>query len=487
MPFLAWLFACRIHPAHPPHHPDDSGTVPTDDTGTVPEPEVVWTDCGEGTECADISTPLDHADPSGKRFDLHVRRLPTGEPATRALWLAVGGPGDAGTVVAPDLAFFQKVFPALEVYTFDHRGTGSSAALHCSAQEDPSSEEGTTIADSEWPACIASLDEARLASMTVSQAADDLAWAIDRVGSAPNVVWGISYGTYLIDRFVARHPDVPEAVILDGLVPPDWTFAEFDDAMDTTGREYLALCDADPDCAEQLGGDAIAFAEATVAARAKTPCAGFDDTTLRQALGALLLQGDDRAAIPSVLARVARCDADDEKALAHLVGALPHDRNQNEVLLANIGSSELWPDDGPTAEEATAALDGKIIATGVSAWMAGIAEQWPRYETTETTMERPEVPALSMHGGLDPTVRIDRTAAMRAAYPEGQSVLPPGAGHVTLNFSDCAAEAYVELLADPQLALVADCTDEPFSERFDLPAAQAQRLFGVSDGWGGSG
>jgi len=196
---------------------------------------------------------------------------------------------------------------------------------------------------------------------------------------------------------------------------------------------------------------------------------------------------DDREAIPSVLARVARCDTDDEKALAHLVDALPHDQNQNEVLLANIGSSELWPEDGPSADEAAASLEDKIVATGVSAWMAAIAEQWPRYETSETTPERPEIPALLLHGGLDPTVRIDRTAAMRAAYPEGQSVLPPGAGHVTLNFSDCAAETYVELLTDPQLALVADCTDEPFSERFDLPAAQAQRLFGVPDGWGGSG
>jgi pimeloyl-ACP methyl ester carboxylesterase len=480
--FVLFL-ACRIW-VHPPHRPHDDTGAP-DDTGT--EPEVEWTDCGEGTECAEIPTPLDHAHPWGDRFDLHVRRLPTAEPATRALWLAVGGPGDAGTVVAPDLAFFQKVFPALEVYTFDHRGTGSSAALHCTEQEDPSSEEGAAIAESEWSACIASLDESTLALMTVSQAADDLAWAIDRVGASPSVVWGISYGTYLIDRFVARHPDVPEGVILDGLVPPDWTFAEFDDAMDTTGREYLALCDADPDCATQLGGDAVAFAEATLAARAKTPCAGFDDTTLRAALGALLLQGDDREAIPSVLARAARCDADDEKTLAHLVTALPRDLNQNEVLLANIGTSELWPDDGPSVEEAAAALESTIIATGVSAWMAGMAEQWPRYETTETTTARPEIPALLMHGGLDPTVRIDRTAAMRAPYPEGQSVLPPGSGHVTLNFSDCAAEAYVEFLADPRMALVPDCTDEPFSERFDLPAPQAQRLFGVPDGWGGSG
>jgi pimeloyl-ACP methyl ester carboxylesterase len=486
LPFvLVCLLACfRPHPhPHGPGH-DDSAT---DDTGTPPEPEVVWTECGEGTECADIATPLDHADPDGSRFDLHVRRLPTAEPASRALWLAVGGPGDPGTVVTPDLAFFQKVFPALEIYTFDHRGTGSSAALHCPDQEAEESEGGKSITDGEWPACIASLDESRLAVMTVSQAADDLAWALERVDGPPAVVWGISYGSYLVDRFVARHPDRLDAVILDGLVPPDWTFAEFDAAMDTTGREYLALCDADPDCAKRLGGDAIAFAEATIASLATAPCAGIDDALARAALGTLLLQGDDREAIPAVLVRLDRCDAADEKALAHLAGALPTEVNQNEVLLANIGTSELWPDDGPTAEEAAAALEGTVIATGVSAWMAALAEQWPRYETSETTEERPAIPAILLHGGLDPTVRIDRTAAMRAAYPEGQSVLPPGAGHVTLNFSDCAAGAYVQFLDDPQLALVADCTDEPFSEQFDLPAAQAQRLFGESDGWGGSG
>jgi hypothetical protein len=187
-----------------------------------------------------------------------------------------------------------------------------------------------------------------------------------------------------------------------------------------------------------------------------------------------------------VLERLSRCDSDDAVALAHLADALPTEEDQNEILLANIGASELWPAGGPTAEEAADALDGTVIATGVSVWMATRAAQWPRYEPGPEPSERPAIPALLLHGGLDPTVRVDRTAAMRAAYPEGQSVLPPGAGHVTLNFSDCAAGAYVTFLDDPT-ATVDDCTKEPFRERFDLPAAQAQRLFGDADGWGGSG
>lgn len=284
-----------------------------------------------------------------------------------------------------------------------------------------------------------------------------------------------------------RHPDGPEAVILDGIVPPDWTFAEFDSSMDTTGRDYLAHCDADPSCASHLGGDAVAFAESTLATLGTTPCGAFDASLARQALGALLLTGDDRAAIPAVLARLDRCSAEDEAALDHLLGTFPTEDTQNEPLLANIAASELWPDSGPSVSEAQAALDHDVMATGVSAWVAARAEQWPAYalDGPDAGAARPSVPALLLHGGLDPTVLLARNAAARTAWPLGQSVTPPGAGHVTLNFSNCAADAYVQFLDDPANAVVDDCTDESYAEDFDLSAADATRLFGQAEGWPG--
>jgi len=59
-------------------------------------------------------------------------------------------------------------------------------------------------------------------------------------------------------------------------------------------------------------------------------------------------------------------------------------------------------------------------------------------------------------------------------------VIPPGAGHVTLNFSDCAAAAYVAFLDAPGIA-VDDCADEPLTDDFELSTLQQERLFGTAD------
>ena len=137
----------------------DTAEIDTAETDTAPD-EVSWTDCGDGTECADIPVPLDHGDPDGEPIEIHVRRLPTTRTATRALWLVVGGPGDAGTPIVPAIAFFQDAFPTLEVYGFDHRGTGESAAIHCPLEESAESQGGVSIVDAEWAGCAASLGDA---------------------------------------------------------------------------------------------------------------------------------------------------------------------------------------------------------------------------------------------------------------------------------------------------------------------------------------
>ena len=92
---------------------------------------------------------------------------------------------------------------------------------------------------------------------------------------------------------------------------------------------------------------------------------------------------------------------------------------------------------------------------------------------------------LLLHGGLDPTVTLPRTEAFRQAFPAGQQVTPPLAGHVALNFSDCAANAYVQFIDTRGAATVSDCAGEAGGVSFDLDAATSLRLFGVEDAWGG--
>lgn len=457
-------------------------TASTGDSGGATTPFEVappsWSDCGLGTTCADVAVPLDPDDPQGPTILVHLRRL-KGLPGRRTLWLVDGGPGDPGTRVVPDLAFFQDFFPDLTVIAADHRGTGGSAPLSC-----PQAPDGVVGDEGDWVACGESLAASTdLGLFTPEAAARDLALLVPAAADGDVVLWGISYGTHVVQRVLPMAPPGVVGAILDGLVPPDWTFADFDGHMDAVGRAYLAHCDDDAVCGARLGGDAMGFVEQALAGPA---CGSWDSTFLRVVLGALLLQGDDRAAMPAVAYRYARCSPDDLDALETLVGAPSTlDEQQNELLLANIGTHELWPVKGPSAAEAEAALQEAVVATGAGAWMAQRAEHWPRHEVDRWTLQRAadvDLPVLLLHGGLDPTVTLEATEALRSAYAAGQQVTPPFAGHVTLNFSDCAGAAYLQFVDAPGSPL-APCDDGPFADRFDLPEATAQRLFGRASAW----
>jgi pimeloyl-ACP methyl ester carboxylesterase len=449
------------------------------------ETDLPWADCEGGTECADVEVPADPADPEGGTLVVHVRRLLPRGNVRQALWFVDGGPGDGGTRVVPDLGFFQDLFPKMAIYAVDQRGAGASSRLVCPDQESETSEGGAEIVDSEWADCAAwAQAEVDLAQYSTARSAADLGLLIELLTPEVDVtVWGVSYGTWLTQHYLAQFPTQADAVLLDGLVPGDWTFAEFDGAMDGAGRDYLKLCDADEACASRLGGDAVGFAERVLVDLERGPCAGVDADLARQILGALLLIGDDRAAMPATLYRLDRCSAADTAALGVLVDQLPDEGDQSQVLLAHIVATELWPADGPSSLAAKAALEDTVVATGAGAWLAARAEAWtaPRAEPFVTApLERP---GLLLHGGLDPTVSLERALDLAAAWPAAGLVKPPGAGHVALNFSDCAGQAYLSFLENPASPPFSDCSAEPFTEGFDLSTANAQRLFGTEDAW----
>ena len=105
-----------------------------------------------------------------------------------------------------------------------------------------------------------------------------------------------------------------------------------------------------------------------------------------------------------------------------------------------------------------------------------------RREAEPPAVQTTSAPVLLLHGGLDPTVPLDRMDGLFGAFADARVVTPPGAGHVTLNFSSCAADAYVRFLTDPTRR-VDDCADEAFHEDFSLSEAASQALFGDVVPW----
>ena len=58
-----------------------------------------WQPCGGSFECADVTVPVDHADPTGQTIELAVIRVPAADPDQRigSVLFNPGGPGAPGT------------------------------------------------------------------------------------------------------------------------------------------------------------------------------------------------------------------------------------------------------------------------------------------------------------------------------------------------------------------------------------------------------
>ena len=207
--------------------------------------------------CARAVVPLRHGDPSGRTLTLFVKWIPAKTPSHRALWLVPGGPGSSGVVIERLATRLHDADPGLDVYLPDHRGTGRSMRLGCSTEESNASPGGAEITMEEWPACFGSLKATwgdGLAAFNTTEAANDLCSLIDRT-RAPNAsvfVFGVSYGTYLVQRYLQLNPTQPTGVVLDSIAPPVAAFSQFDRWSNDGARKLLEACDQDAFCAQKL-------------------------------------------------------------------------------------------------------------------------------------------------------------------------------------------------------------------------------------------
>lgn len=94
-----------------------------------------WSEC-EGTfECAELTVPLDYANPAGDTIQIAVKKFPAldGEDKLGAIVVNPGGPGGSGVdyITYYDYQFTQKLYSAYDIVGFDPRGVMGSAPVDC--------------------------------------------------------------------------------------------------------------------------------------------------------------------------------------------------------------------------------------------------------------------------------------------------------------------------------------------------------------------
>jgi pimeloyl-ACP methyl ester carboxylesterase len=233
-------------------------TAPT----TAPTPTIELTDCRlsfpGGTQrvpakCGSYEVFEDRQAASGRKISLNLAVIPavSRSPEPDPIFYLAGGPGEAATQSFIVLyASLNRLNQKRAIVLVDQRGTGASNPLFC-PQEDAleSEEDDPAELQAYLQDCLAGLDaDPRL--YTTSIAMDDLDEVRQALGYDQINLYGASYGTRAALVYARQHPDHLRSMILDGVVPLDWTLGP---AVAGDAQRALDLlfqrCAADSACA----------------------------------------------------------------------------------------------------------------------------------------------------------------------------------------------------------------------------------------------
>ncbi|MGQ0825642.1 MAG: alpha/beta hydrolase [Actinomycetota bacterium] len=225
----------------------------------LPIDSIKWSDCDD-LECATLTVPLDHDDPTGPTIDLALSRRPADGDAIGSLLFNPGGPGVAAVpyVAQSELLFSSDLLERFHIVTWDPRGAGESTPVDCVDNLDDfyavdrSPDAVAEIAaieevTNEFVRGCAQRSGELLPHLSTADTVRDLeAIRVALVDERLNYI-GFSYGTFIGSLYVDAYPNRVRAMVLDGAVDPSLDAATlskdqavgFDRALDA----FLADCE----------------------------------------------------------------------------------------------------------------------------------------------------------------------------------------------------------------------------------------------------
>lgn len=396
--------------------------------------------CSEarGFTCATLTVPLDHAGQAPGTLRLAVGYA-AGAPAPRGvLVFLTGGPGQ------PGVPFLNRIRSRLgaemrgyRLVMLDQRGTGAGA-LNC-----PALQKATGSSDLVVPppgavrACAASIGAARRFYTTAETVADldSLRVALD---ASRLTLDGVSYGTFVAERYALAYPRHTARLVLDSVVPQQGPDALYAAALQRSGPVLRSVC-AQQHCRFDPAAD--------VATIVRTR---HDGPALLNALVA------ESVAFPSfegVLRALHAAARGDPKGLDELLsgvrrgGAAPADALSQGLHESSV-CVELAPPWDPAAspaqrqaviDRAAAALTAAQVypfdrATARGNGLVQGCLQWPATSPPEVPAgnpagDLPPVPVLLYSGQRDLSTPQAWAREEAAKAPDGRVVSVPGAGH----------------------------------------------------------
>ena len=389
-----------------------------------------------GFTCATLDVPLDRAHPARGTLHLQVGMGENTSASRGVLLVLSGGPGQPGLPMLN--GFVSRALTAertwYRIVVFDQRGTGAGALDCTGLQGEMGSSDLTPPSARAVRACARKLGARRAFFGTDDVVADmealRLALGVDR--------WsldGISYGTYVGERYALAHPSHVSRLVLDSVVPQAGLFdggvVEFAAVRRVLGSVCGRACVADLAAVvrhDHLGPrllDALTFdsiADPTYRNYWNVPAALHaarrgDRRLLNRFLSAAsMYQRNTPAAVLDQGLHASALCADWRYPWGSSAAPLAGRAAKLRAAIARIPAQKLYPFDARTA------LGNGIVRQCLP---------WTPTAPTPLPHGKIRVPTLLVNGDHDLSTPLAWAREELAMTTHGKLVVVPGAGHST--------------------------------------------------------
>lgn len=194
--------------------------------------------------CGSIRRAWEPGHPAAGRVEVGFAFVPARvQPAIDTLVPHEGGPGYSTTGTGADYAaMYGPLLERRNLLLVDQRGTGRSEPLRC-----PDLQNLVLPYNVAAGRCGRSLGD-RADDYTTALSADDLAAVITRLGLGSVSLYGDSYGTFFVQAFAGRHPDLVRSIVLDSAYPTYGESGWYPTQAPAMRAAFTKACRRSPDC-----------------------------------------------------------------------------------------------------------------------------------------------------------------------------------------------------------------------------------------------
>jgi pimeloyl-ACP methyl ester carboxylesterase len=382
-----------------------------------------------GYTCSILDVPLDHGGKRGGTLHLAVGAANNASAPRGVLLVLAGGPGQPGLPIMGRFVdrALGAVKDAYRIVVFDQRGTGAGA-LRCAALQDAMG--SSDLAPP--PAGAVRACAAKVGSRRQYYGTDDVVADMDALREALGVdrwaIDGISYGTFVGERYALAHPGHVSKLVADSVVPhtgiADAGAAEFRAIRRVLGQ----LC---PACNRDLAATVRRYRDGPKLLDALTVLS-IADPTYRQVVD-----------VPRVLhdaARGNRAGLDSWLATARTWQEAPAEALDQGLHASALCGDWRWPwgssaaplaGRGRKLARAAAAVDPYPFdrATVLGNGFVRQCLPWAPIAPTPRATGKIRVPTLLLEGDRDLSCNVEWAREELRLTTRGKLVIVPGAGH----------------------------------------------------------